>query len=59
VAYLGGGGIVPWPLLWLMGKFFEGLEGRWKAGGPPLDGSGLRIGEKVSKKKGSPSWSFS
>jgi hypothetical protein len=45
VAYLGGGGIVPWPPpLWLVGKFFEGLEDRWKGGWPPprLDGSGAQ-----------------
>jgi hypothetical protein len=35
VAHLGGG-IVPWPPLWLMGKFFCGLEDRWKGGWPPF-----------------------
>jgi hypothetical protein len=34
------GAIVPWPPLWLMGKFFEGLEDRWKdrwkGGWPPF-----------------------
>jgi hypothetical protein len=39
VAYLGGGHCAMAPL-WLMGKFFEGLEDRWKGGWPPLDGSG-------------------
>jgi hypothetical protein len=55
-----GGGIVPWPPLWRMRKFFEGLEGRWKGGWPPIGriyGSrteNWRL-EKVSKKR-SPSW---
>jgi hypothetical protein len=50
VAYLGGGGIVPWPPPLADGKFFlKGLKTGGRADGPPpSDGSGLsgpKIGE--------------